>query len=86
MDTEKYFSSTGARTGLSEVIKRRVTALQNNVDESGARRLLRCKINPLQPVATMRPQEQNVTFFFQENLVIQCFKIICQAFAGFHIT
>lgn len=67
MDTEKYFSSSGEGAELSEMIKGRVTALQNNAGKSGARRLLRhkkYKTNPLQPVATVCPEEQNMTVFF----------------------
>lgn len=82
MDTEKYFSATGERAGLSEMIKWIVTALQNNVAESGARSLLRLekyKINQLQRAATMYPQEGKVAIV-QENLAIQGLKRPSQVF------
>lgn len=67
----EIFSPAGERAGLREVIKCGVTALQNNVDKSGARRLLRPEkhmINRLQPAATTCPQEQNVTFSFSKRI------------------
>lgn len=65
----EIFSSAGERAGLSEMIKWRVTTLQNKVDKRGARRLLRpqkYKINQLQTAATVCPQDQNVTSFPRE--------------------
>lgn len=82
LDTEKYFSATGERSGLSEMIKWIVTALQNSVAESGARRLLRLekyKINQLRRAATLHPQEEKVAIV-QENLVSQGLKRPSQVF------